>query len=884
MQLRAWDTATGKERRRFAGHAKPIFQLAFSPDGKTLLSAGADDTAGLWDVAAGKRLHQLAAPNQRLLRIGFAPDGQPRAWTEDGEHGIRLWNVAAGKELRRFAGHTDKVHSACPSPDGNLLASASQDGTVRLWDMATGKELSRMRGHHSVIRDLTFAPNGWMLYGVGEECSCLWDPMTGTPIMQGRAMLGGWARAITPDSTVIIAAGRLAGADPPQPVPRATNSFWDITTFQSAGSGGLDGHKDLITCLGFSPNGKRLASGSADGTVLLWNVATLDWAKEAGRTYRPTSRELRQWWADLASADGRAIYQASWQLIAAREPGVALLRQNLRPAKMVPAEQVRTAIGELDDDRLDVRQRAFARLREIGITAEPALRKVAAESASAEVRYRAERLLEELARPRVRRALQVLAHIDLPEARQFLRDLAASTAGVWLTEEAQAILRHPVIQPRFQKTAAGPAVERSDPAVRLMRAPEVMGPPLPPYFDPLPPGATARMGYPSGYHEKAVESIAFAPDGRTLAVGTNDEGGMAVYLWDVAGGRERRRLRDPVGSAYWACTVAFAPDGQTLAAARGEKICLWDPRTGEKRRQLQGHSEVQTLAFSPDCRLLAAAGGRGVQNDFDVHLWDLATGRELSPLEGHRTPVGTVAFSADGKWLMSSSTGQEWSQEAKRYLVPGAIFIWDVKTKKLIRRLAGKDGKVHFSPDGRMLASSEEKSLCVWDIAADKLLWQLISERGTNGWAFTPDSKLLAMAIPGEQAAAIVLLDPATGKERRRITTGWPNESPTVAGFSPDGKILATTVDNYSVQLWDVRTGKELRPAAGHQAPVTSLAFTSDGKVVATGSSDRTGAFGRRAPAGKFGGLPSTSRSLPAWPCRPTARCSPREAKTVWSS
>ncbi len=160
-----------------------------------------------------------------------------------------------------------------------------------------------------------------------------------------------------------------------------------------------------------------------------------------------------------------------------------------------------------------------------------------------------------------------------------------------------------------------------------------------------------------------VESVAFSPDGKTLAAASHD---MTVKVWDVATSR-RSTLQGHTHAVY---SVAFSLDNKTLASSSGDKtVKLWDLATNKERATLQGHTEsVMSIAFSPNGKILASAGV-----DKSVKLWDVATGKELATLQGTEA-VWSVAFSPDGKTL--ASAGGSISN------APGELKLWDVATGK----------------------------------------------------------------------------------------------------------------------------------------------------------------------------------------------------------
>ena len=275
-------------------------------------------------------------------------------------------------------------------------------------------------------------------------------------------------------------------------------------------------------------------------------------------------------------------------------------------------------------------------------------------------------------------------------------------------------------------------------------------------------------------------------------------------------------------AAVWG--VAFSPDGRLLATGSDEGTArVWDTATGEHLRTLAGHAGgVRGVAFSPDGRLLATASRDGT-----ARLWDPAAGKHLRTLTGHAGTLWGVAFSPDGRLLATAS-------------VDGTARLWGPAAGKHLRTLTGHTDRVWglaFSPDGALLATaSADQTARLWDPAAGKHLRTLTGHAGrVQGIAFSPDGALLATTSADQTAR---LWDPATGKHLRTLT-GHTDRVWRVA-FSPDGALLATTSADQTARLWDPAAGKHLRTLTGHAGGVWGVAFSPDGHLLATTSDDQT--------------------------------------------
>jgi WD40 repeat protein len=289
------------------------------------------------------------------------------------------------------------------------------------------------------------------------------------------------------------------------------------------------------------------------------------------------------------------------------------------------------------------------------------------------------------------------------------------------------------------------------------------------------------------YFEKdAALGLAFSPNGKTLAAGTWQ--GLVKVL-DLSSSNE---LPAPAPHNDWVCSVAFSPDGKLLASAGGSEfkparnsgkttgqVKLWDVAAGKELGELAGHTnKVFSAVFSPDGKTLATGSA-----DMTVRLWEVATLKQRAVLHGHADAVWCVAFSADGKTVASASADR-------------TLKLWDAATGEERGTLRGHEDEVRavaFSSDGKTLASGgADWTVRIWDLATQKQYAVLKAHRGSV------------------QSLA----------------------------FSSDGKTLATGSSDETVKLWDVATVKERGTLRGHRSGISAVAFAPDNQTVASAGMD----------------------------------------------
>ncbi len=372
-------------------------------------------------------------------------------------------------------------------------------------------------------------------------------------------------------------------------------------------------------------------------------------------------------------------------------------------------------------------------------------------------------------------------------------------------------------------------------------------------------------------HTTIVTSLAYSPDGKTLATGSLDR---TVRLWEAATAKERAVLS---GHSAVVLEVAFAPDGKTLASGAADgTVKLWDPGTGRPRGECKGHVDaIKSLAFTPDGREVVTASVDGT-----VKFWDPARAAGPRTIKDYGGAVRALAFSPDGATVTTvdqtgrlrvcdAATGRErlrgpdggklvrsacaaLSPDAKTAAAGtllGNVELLDGRTGKTTAGLKCEPGVAQalaFSPDGRRLAAGigelEKKGqVKVWDVATRKEVLTLEGPADeVAGVAFSPDGRWLAA---GSKDRTLRVWDAVTGKEKFVRKLSAPV---TCVAFSPDGRRLAAAAVD-TLTLHDLLTGQEMLTIEAYSHEPVALAFAPDGSRLATA--------GGAAATGRGGGV-----------------------------
>jgi len=330
-------------------------------------------------------------------------------------------------------------------------------------------------------------------------------------------------------------------------------------------------------------------------------------------------------------------------------------------------------------------------------------------------------------------------------------------------------------------------------------------------------------------HTSTVTSVAFSPNSKYIVSG----GGYSniLKLWDSQSGEEIRTFK---GHTNRVTSVSFSPDGKYIVSGSNDKtIKLWDSQSGEQVRTFKGYtSSVNSVVFSPNGKEIISGN-----SDKSVKLWKSQGGNEIKTFKGHSWPVNDIAFSPDNKFIVSTAAYFHFPMgEAESFFK-----LWDSQNGEEIRTVVGvrqsAGYSIAFSPDGKMVGlGCLDKTIKLWETQSGKLI-RTLNGHGNDviSIAYSFDGKYI---VSGSYDQTIKLWNSQNGEEIRTFT-GHKRPVNSVI-FSPDGRYIVSASSDKTLKLWNTQSGQEIRTFTGHKHSVNSVAFSPDGKYIVSSSDDET--------------------------------------------
>jgi len=711
----AWTQMRTAQSRELAARARQLQ----SSDPRSALATAVEAARMRRTIEAEQALGEaLTLPRVRfslghdkaVTGVSATPDGRLLA-TASEDHSAIIWDGAQGKVRHVLKGHIDALYRVRLSRDGARVLTTSGDGTARIWDAGSGGAIAILQGHSKPVYDGAFSPDGRRVATAGGDGTArLWEALDGTAL----ATLSGHEGAVmdvsfSEDGSLLA----TSGAD-------GTARVWDTDTARLRET--LRGHRGPVRHVEFDATGRRVATASEDGTARVWLTegGRLDQVLVGHRgpvmyaVFSPDSRLVA-----TAGADSTVRLWDAGSGVQSRElqghVKVVLQAHFSADGKRVISASEDGTARVWDTETGAMVQALFGHGGPV-LAAGFLGSSLDAVTASADGTAWVWNLRSQREHQRLLHASAVLHVAFSPEGTQIATGEVARVATIWDLESGEALLRFEGHDAAVRHVAFSPngsllVTASSDGTARLWRRSD-----------------GSLLTTLSG-HGGEVCCAVFSPDGaRVLTAAADGE----ARLWEVPSGKALHSLRGhlkPIREAR------FSRNGGSIVTASSDHTArVWDAETGQARRVLTGHDgPVQDARFSPDGSLVVTAS-----EDRTARVWRTLGGEVPLVLRGHTDGVLSAVFSPNGRHILTGSRD-------------GTARLWEVTAGLALRTFRGHEGwvsDVGFSPDGgRIVTAGNDGTVRVWDARTAELVHVLRGhQRPVRHALFSPDGRYVVSA------------------------------------------------------------------------------------------------------------------------------------------
>ena len=888
-----WSSFT--EVRRFDGHTGYIDAIAFTGDGRRMLTAASDGAAKLWNVGTRRQVGRLDA-GFPLHAVAISPDGSLAATGTGVQARIAVWSLAEQKKIKEWQAHQGSVKTPGLnrvlalefSQDGSRLLSGGDDGYLREWTVATGEQLRQWKGPGANVVTAGYRDDESVFAGQYGRHVTVWNPPDATP------------------KTTISDAKELADASPGGNLIVAGAFLFDANSgARLRPLAGVQDHQ--VSSVQFTPDGRHIVGGLTDNTIRVWEAATGVEVARIATSHEATIKVV-------IAPDGRHV--ASYRNEQGNDNAVVFWEL---PGSVWPqSDQARAGrtfaeVGRLVGHKDNIDALAYSPDGKFLFSGG------------------GERLLYQwdVAAARVIRKIPVgdfpQAIAVHPDGRHVISSQYGGSITLWSLESGRAVRQFSGHTSAVQSLAISPDGKRllsggRDGLVRLW---------------------DVETGEPiRSFQENYCDAVALSSDGRLAAHGAT---GSGLCIWDTETGEKLHQISRATAAVR---AAAFSSDGTVVATGDGYGLIqVWDVKTGKQVHHFDAHASdvtslvfvpggrffvsgsydktmrlfdlaqgkeiaqvnsatlcVSHLAIAPDGRTLASGGGKrprqvdGVwrpvkDGDYDIRLWRLPATvvQPLSPvrlysiapagdpraitevlkIDGHTEHVSGLAVTRDGQTIVSASAdgtvlARDLQPRRTRLAFSGhrrerqvavdassdgtLIVSGDFDGKLRLNRSGAGSVKeidaheggvlmVRLSQDAtKVLTTGCDNNAKLWNTESGELIQTF---QGHTDWV--PDGAFGAFDWQVATTSAdrtIRLWSAATGAEIAQLDTG--GEIAVTLCVSPDLQTIAAGMRDGSVRLFGAKERNELRRLVGHTYRVRDLVFTPDSKHLISGSYDRT--------------------------------------------